>query len=365
MAQVTALTHATLIDGSGAPAQRDVTLVMVNGRICPTGAASGPDVDCYRFRAEKGRTLVLEVFARRYGSELDSLLAVTDAAGKELAVNDDAVGKDSRLEFTPPESGEYIARISDLQERGGPNYPYRLSITLAQPDFRLSFTPDRLAVGQGGRVPLTVTAERLNGCDGEIALNMSGLPNGVSALGPPRIRPGRQTAAVVLTASPNAAIQASLFHVTGAAVIDGKTVHRTAQALEEMVRNDERTTHPARLPAVAVAEPPDMVVTAAPDRLTLSPGKTVEIGVKIERKKGFTGKVPLAVLGLPPGVTAETPDIPENKAEAKITLKAEDKAALGEADLIVVGKAVIDDQHQAPHAALPLTLVVGSPDKKP
>src|SRR5206468_1389547 len=93
---------------AAARAQRIPVPGTVNGRICVVGASSGSDVDCYRFRAEKGRKLVLEVFARRYGSELDSLLAVTDAAGKELASNDDAVGKDSRLEFTPPESGEYI-----------------------------------------------------------------------------------------------------------------------------------------------------------------------------------------------------------------------------------------------------------------
>jgi len=36
-AQVTALTHATLIDGSGAPPQRDITLVMENGRIRDLG----------------------------------------------------------------------------------------------------------------------------------------------------------------------------------------------------------------------------------------------------------------------------------------------------------------------------------------
>jgi hypothetical protein len=37
-AQTTVLTHATLIDGTGAAPQRDVTIVMENGRIGAIGA---------------------------------------------------------------------------------------------------------------------------------------------------------------------------------------------------------------------------------------------------------------------------------------------------------------------------------------
>jgi hypothetical protein len=348
-----------------ARAQRIPVPAIVNGRIAPAGAVSRPDVDCYRFRAEKGRTLALEVFARRYGSELDSVLTVTDAAGKELATNDDAVGKDSRLEFTPPETGEYVARVTDLQERGGPNFPYRLSITFAVPDFRLSYVPDRLAVGQGGRVPLTVTAERLHDFDGEIPLAITGLPKGVSVLGPARIRARQKVTTVVLTAAPDAAIQASRLQVAGTVTVDGRTIHHAAQAMEEIGQNDQKSARPARLPAVALAEPPDVVVSAAPDKLALAPGKSAEIVVKIERKKGFTAKVPLAVLGLPAGVTADAPEIAEGKAEGKITLKAEEGAKPGGADLVVVGKSVIDDQQRVSHAALPMILTLSPAGKKP
>ena len=40
-AQVTVLSHATLIDGTGAPAQRDVTIVIENGRIRDIGLGGG------------------------------------------------------------------------------------------------------------------------------------------------------------------------------------------------------------------------------------------------------------------------------------------------------------------------------------
>jgi pre-peptidase len=336
----------------------------VNGRICPASGSSGPDVDCYRFHAAKGEKLILEVFAHRYGSPLDSLLTVMDGSGKELDMNDDAVGKDSRLEFTAPETGEYIARITDLQERGGPSYTYRFCITPAAPDFRLTFTPDRLALGRGGRAPLRVTAERLNGFEGEIALEVTGLPNGASVAGPSHIRAGQKEAYLVLAAAPDAPLQAAPLRVTGLATIAGQTLRRAAQGMAEVRQDDQKTSHPLPLATAAVAEPPDLIVTTITDPLTLSPGKSVEIAVRVERKNGFTGKIPLAVLGLPDGVTADTPEIAENKTEAKITLKAEEKAAPGEREIVVTARSAGEEQAPAPHAAVPITLTVVSAAQK-
>jgi pre-peptidase len=341
-----------------AKAQPVTPLATINGRIEPAGASTGPDVDCFRFHAEKDQKLVLEVLARRLGSELDSLLSVTDAAGKELAVNDDAVGKDSRLEFTAPEAGDYVARVSDLEERGGPRFTYRLRIAPAVPEFRLTFAPDRLAVGRGGRAPLTVTAERLFGFDGEIALEISGLPPGVSVIGPARIRAGQKEANVVLAATADASIQATAFTVSGTATLDGRTVRHAGRGLEEFTQDNEKRTRPSELLTAAATEPPDMVVTATPETLTLAAGKSVEIAVKVARKDGFKAKVPLAVLGLPEGISVEAPEIAEDKNEGKITLKAGGDVKPGEVEIVVAGRTVIDDQRQVPHVAVPITLTV-------
>jgi hypothetical protein len=343
-----------------AHAQRLPVPATVNGRICPAGGSAGPDVDCFRFHGTKGEALVLEVFAHRYGSPLDSLLSVRGASGEELAVNDDAVGKDSRLEFTPPETGEYIARIADLQERGGPSYTYRFCISPARPDFRLTFTPDRLAIGRGGRLPVRVTAERLSGFKGEIALELTGLPKGASVIGPARLRAGQKEAYLVLAADPDAALQAAPFRITGAVQIDGRTIRRAAQGMEESQQGDEKKARSVNLTTAAIAEPPDLIVTTTPEQVTLTTGKSVEIAVKVERKNGFTGKVPLAVLGLPDGVSADAPEIAENKAEAKITLKAEKKAAPVESEIVVAGRSAGEGEAPAPHAAAPVLLVIAS-----
>ncbi|HWH68053.1 MAG TPA: hypothetical protein VNT26_01600, partial [Candidatus Sulfotelmatobacter sp.] len=62
-----------------------VTLpLIINGRIEKPG-----DRDVFRFEGRAGSELVAEVFARRLNSPLDSVLRLTDAAGHQLAYNDD------------------------------------------------------------------------------------------------------------------------------------------------------------------------------------------------------------------------------------------------------------------------------------
>jgi Bacterial pre-peptidase C-terminal domain len=332
-----------------------------------SSAAAATDTDCFRFRATKGQRLILEVLARRFGSDLDSMLVVTDAKQKEVATNDDGaavagqVTKDSRLDFTAPDTGEFVAQITDLQGRQGPGYAYLFSIRVPEGDFKLTFTPDRLAVGPGGRIPVTVTAERLFGFDGEIAIEFAGLPAGVSVVGPSRIRSGDKDEVLVLTAAPGSAIQTTDFRVTGVATIAGKTVRRTAQGLEEVVENNQKSTHPVNLWTAAVTEAPELIVTVPPDKLTLPKGGSVEITVKVERKEGYKGKIPLTVIGLPNGVTATATDLADGKSEGKITLKTDNKASIGESDIVVAANVVIDNQRRVLHAAPAVTLAVTPP----
>jgi hypothetical protein len=186
----------------------------------------------------------------------------------------------------------------------------------------------------------------------------------VSAIGPTRIQAGRKEASLILTASADAPLEVSGFRVVGTATIDGKPVRRPAEAREELVRNNEKRTRPSPLPTAAASELADMVVSATPERLLLAPGQSVEIAVKVERGAGFKGKVPLAVLGLPEGVSADAPDIAEDKAEGKITLKAGGEVKPGELEIVVAGRSVIDDQRQVLHAAPPIVLTVPAAAEK-
>ena len=95
--------------------------VGISGRI-----GAGDENDYFRFKAKKGERLIFDVEASRMGSPLDSTLALLDAAGKELARNDDANGFDSLIDFTIPGDGEYVLQLRDSRYRGGAEYTYHI-----------------------------------------------------------------------------------------------------------------------------------------------------------------------------------------------------------------------------------------------
>jgi len=87
------------------------------------------DVDVFRFDGKEGQAVVIEVFAARYGSPLDSFLTLYTADGQIVASNDDHAGSaDSLIETTLPKSGAYYVSVIDANDQGGPAYVYRLAV---------------------------------------------------------------------------------------------------------------------------------------------------------------------------------------------------------------------------------------------
>src|SRR5262249_14401416 len=98
--------------------------------------------------------------------------------------NDDGgpmYGKDSKLNFTAPADGEYVVRIGDVRGQQGQRFTYRLTIHEAEPDFVIFADPENPNVPQGATLPVTVTAYRNDGFDGDIAVKLLSLPAGVAA----------------------------------------------------------------------------------------------------------------------------------------------------------------------------------------
>ena len=172
-------------------AQPVVLPVIVNGRI-----DHPDDRDVFRFEGRAGSPIVAEVYARRLDSPLDSVLKLTDASGRPLAINDDHEDKgaglqthhaDSYLRATLPTDGTYYLYLRDAQHQGGPEYAYRLRISLPRPDFELRVVPSSITI-RGASIPLTVYALRRDGFAGAIALALKGDPEGLtlsSAVAPP------------------------------------------------------------------------------------------------------------------------------------------------------------------------------------
>ena len=117
---------------------------------------------------------------------------ITDAAGRQLAFNDDHEDKgsglitqhaDSYLSVKLPASGAYLVHLGDTQHKGGPDYAYRLRLSEPRPDFELRVPPASLNVRSGGNVALTVWAIRRDGFNGEISLALAHAPDGFTLSG--------------------------------------------------------------------------------------------------------------------------------------------------------------------------------------
>jgi WD40 repeat protein len=203
--------------------------------------------------------------------------------------NDDGgpgYGKDSRLFFDPPADSEYQVRIGDSRGQGGSPFAYRLTIRPPRPSFHVSFSPTAPAVWKGGAVPVSVTADRVDGFDGAIDLRLDNVPAGFSAPAT-SIPAGEHSTAFALWAEPTA--------TTPAKVPPLKLVARATIAGHELVRDAT-----GGLPTAV--EPGDLVTTAEQSEVTVRPGQQVRLTVHVERRNGFGGRVPVEVRGLPHGV---------------------------------------------------------------
>ncbi len=87
------------------------------------------DVDVYRLDGKAGQKLLIEVQAARFGSGLDPLFTLYDAAGRQVADGSNP-GKspDPRLEVTLPRDGVYYLSLIDAHDSGGPAHVYRLVV---------------------------------------------------------------------------------------------------------------------------------------------------------------------------------------------------------------------------------------------
>lgn len=147
-----------------------------------TGRVETPrDKDAFRFSAKAGETINFRVESRALGYPLDPVLEVLDAQGKSLArVDDVGENRDAQLAFAVPADGEYDVTVTDLHRQGGTRFVYRLTATIAKPDFKLSLAADNFTVVAGQKLELPVTIERLHGFKDAIPLRIEGLPSGVT-----------------------------------------------------------------------------------------------------------------------------------------------------------------------------------------
>ncbi len=225
---------------SPAAAQRVSLPVVVNGRIDRPG-----DRDVFSFEGHAGQEIVAEVLARRLDSPLDSVLKLSDAAGRQLAFNDDYEDKscglnthhaDSWLSARLPANGTYYLSLSDAQHKGGPEYAYRVRISPPRPDFELRITPSSINGARATEsVPLTVYAVRKDGFSGAIVLRLKDAPDGF-ALSGGYVPAGAEKTPLTLAVPATSLQEPVNLSLEGHATIDGREVVRPVVPAEDMMQ---------------------------------------------------------------------------------------------------------------------------------
>ena len=333
------------------------------------------DVDHFRFVAKKGQTLEVECLARRLRSGLDPVVNVLKADGGSLAGNDDSRGPDSVVRIDVPEDGDYLVRVKDHLGRGQADFVYRLEIVPPEPRLTLSIpridrfsqTRQTVFVPRGNRFAVLVNASRTN-FDGDLALDGSGLPPGLTMTAPP-LKAGQVQVPVVFEAAADAAIggrlvafearQVSEQDPEGKAGVRGRFENTADFVLGDPNNAVHYSARVAKL-AVAVVEAVPFSVELVPPRAPLLRNGGLDLRVVVKREPGFDKPVTVEFPFRPGGVSAAPSiTIPPDKTEAVYLVNADGKAATGSWPVHVIAGGDIGGTAWV--ASAPVTLEVAEP----
>jgi hypothetical protein len=205
------------------------------------------------------------------------------------------LGTDSRVAFTAPADGEYIVAIRDVRGLGGDDFRYDLTVRAPHPDFQIKVNAADLSINAGSGKEFSVVAERIDDFDGEINVEVAGLPPGFHVSAPLVIQSGQTTAYGTITADANApaltAENAKTATLTPSAVINGEKIVKLPVSMGELKLADAPKLLVRILASPSAAQ--SAAAKASSDRLaelTIAPGETISAIVRVERR-GFDGEI--------------------------------------------------------------------------
>jgi hypothetical protein len=321
--------------------------VTVNGRIAKRGTQND-----YRFRARKGEQLVLEVNARRLGSELDSFLEVLDAAGNPIERAIVRPVWETSVTLRDHNSLDRGIRISSWDSLHAGDYAMVGGEILRVEALPLSPDNDTFFEAFGGqRVTFFDTTPEAHAID--------------SAMYKVQIHPPGTKL------SPNGLPIAHLYYRNddgGPGYGRDSVVHFTAPADGEYVariRDNEGLGGENYAYRLTVRRPrPDFRLSVNPRNPNVPAGGAIPLAVTAFRMDGFDGPIEVALEGLPAGLHATSGVIAEGQASTTIVLSADAGAKLAAAvPLHVTGKFAGGLLHTAnPEDHLKLIALMPSPD---
>lgn len=194
-------------------------------------------------------------------------------------------GADSLLHFSAPASGDYLVRVSDTRSFGGTNYHYSLAVRERRPDFSVAIEGKDPKVSPGSGREINFVAQRLEGFDGPIRIDLTHLPAGFTVSAPIEIEPGEIRAMATLRAATNA-------------IAPGTNASRAIKIIARAQIHGREVTHEVgTLGQITLGKPPKLTVEILPGKdrsyvkeapgqpleFTIHPGQTIAALVRATR----------------------------------------------------------------------------------
>jgi hypothetical protein len=308
----------------------------------------GPDSEMLMFTVGGKRRAYFDTSAVAHALDEQGFIVAPQPVDAKLAAtglpvfrvpyeNDDdgerKLGSDSKLQFSAPTNGSYLVRVTDTRAHGGDTYAYRLIVRDARPDFTVTLSGANPTVNPGSGQSFTLNAERLDGFDGEIRVELAGVPPGFSVSTPIIIEAGHTEAKGSIHAALDAPrpqeTNATLTRIKATAMVNGRAVTKDVKNFGTIKLGEKPKLYVSLEPynesATNHFEP--AMVSSQPVELVIAPGQMIPAWLKIKRN-GHDDLVTFFAENLPHGVIVADIGlngvlIPKGESERKIFFTAD------------------------------------------
>ncbi len=228
------------------------------------------------------------------GKLLDLTVAGTNAAGKVVG----HFGQQVDLAEGPNNTSYYGTAVDK----------FCVAVAREAP-FKLRIVEPKVPLVQSGSLPLEIVAERTNGFDEPIQLELLWKPPGVNCQPETTIAKGATNVIYELNANGGAETRTWKITVLGHATVDGGQVYVASQ-----------------LANLEVAKP---YLAGKIETLWVNPGKSGKLTVNLQQAKPFEGKAAIRLGGLPEKVTATEKEISKTDQEVVFDVNVDPNCASG------------------------------------
>lgn len=209
--------------------------------------------------------------------------------------NDDGpqrkIGPDSHLQFTAPNTADFLVRLDDSRAEWGSDFRYELTIRHASPDFRVSVGGMNPTVNRGSGKEISFTVDRIDGYQGEVRIDINGVPPGFEVTSPIVVEANQHFAYGTIFAAEDAS-EPTLDNSTTTRIIASATIngHKVEHALGGFGEIKLADPPKLQLQVLPVADDDTGASSASPLELVIEPGTTIAARVKVTRND-FDGRV--------------------------------------------------------------------------